>query len=78
MMGLITSVCGQISRPQLAVRRRWLRLKLLAWEAHRLRKIYWRVWWDGLIQSPGFRLTMRRVRAGSTVAVEAVSSGLKR
>jgi hypothetical protein len=56
-----------IRRLQLAVRRRWLRLKLLAWEALRVRRIYWRRWWQELVDSEGYALTLRKVKARSLV-----------
>ena len=56
-----------IRRLQLAVRRRWLRLDLVAWEGRRLRKMYWRLWWGQAIHSEHFAHSLHRVTARKAI-----------
>ena len=57
-----------IRRLQLAVRRRWLRLDLKAWEDRRLRKHYYRIWWEQALKSETFAHSLHRVLATKYVA----------
>ena len=65
-----------IRRLQLAVRRRWLRLDLKAWDGRRLRKQYYRIWWQQAIKSEGhFSHSLHRVLARESVVKEAAECG---
>jgi|EP01043_Picozoa_sp_COSAG02_P006599 hypothetical protein len=63
-----------IRRLQLAVRRRWLRLDLRAWEDRRLRKHYYRIWWQQAIKSETFAHSLHKVLATKYVAKTAAKA----
>lgn len=64
-----------IRRLQLAVRRRWLRLDLKAWDEKRMRKRYYQIWWQQAMRSETFALSLHRVLATKYVGKVAAESG---
>ena len=65
-----------VRRLQLAVRRRAIRLKLVAWEGRVLRKQYMRQWWKTVLSRDSFLFSLRRATAKRLVDEAAEDAGV--